>query len=96
MTTNQSKGFEKQVPAEIDGMVTVSYAAFFATVGQLDVHPEIVSSWDRIFGYRSDWKLRSSREMVGVTVGGTCFSHSRYMVTRQFFNSHRAAIAAAD
>lgn len=93
MNTNASAGFEKQVPAEIDGMVTISKAAFFATVGKLDVHPEIVSGWDRTFGYRQDWKLRS-REMIGVTVGGTTFSHRRYMVTAHFFSAHRSAIEA--
>lgn len=85
---------EKQMPLEIEGMVTVSQAAFFAVVGGLDVTPYPVGNYDPIFGYRSHWKRRNHM-MVGITVGGTWRSHHRFMVTREFFEENRIAIAAA-
>lgn len=84
----------KQTPPEIEGMVTISRNAFYATVGQLDVHPYPVGNFDPIFGYRSDWKTRNHK-VIAATVGGMIHSHARYMVTREFFNANRTTIAKA-
>lgn len=94
MTTIETCKVEKKMPEAIDGMVTITRDAFFASVGRLKVHPGVVGKYDRTFGFRSDWKLPGG-EVIAVTVGGTLYAHKRYMVTQRIFNGHRAAIAAA-
>lgn len=94
MATTETTAFEKKMPEAIDGMVTITRNAFFASVGRLNVHPGVVGRYDRTFGFRSDWKTPDG-EVIAVTVGGTVFAHTRYMVTQRIFNGHRAAIAAA-
>lgn len=42
----------------------VTREQFFAAVGNLDVHPRIVSDWP----YRSEWRLQdNSRKIVGAS-----------------------------
>jgi hypothetical protein len=86
--------YVKQMPEPVPGMVTVSKETFYSAIGPLNVHPRIIGGYDRIFGYRSDWMLRND-SLIGVTVGGTCFSHTRYMLTPQFIERHQIAIDKA-
>jgi len=47
-------------------MHEVTKEEFFAKIGKKDVHPHIVSGWDRETGYTSEWRLQSiSRQLVG-------------------------------
>ena len=87
---------DKATPPEVSGYVTISQEAFFATVGRLDVAPRAVGDYDPIFGYRSHWKLNRGGELVGVSAGGTCHSHHRFMVSPQFFDANRDAIEKAN
>lgn len=73
-------------------MIRVTQASFYATVGQLDVHPSIAGeSWDEVKGYPAAWKLRDGT-LVGRTIGGTRLMKSRYWVTPEFFKANEAAL----
>jgi len=80
----------KAMPPEIEGMITVSYEAFFGTVGKLNVHPRIVNeySYDQTFGYLTEWIIQNTKEVVGISNGGTTFSETRYMVTKKFYDAN--------
>lgn len=86
----------KVVPDASDyGMVGVSREAFFATVGKMDVHPSLAGqNYDPVLGYVSKWKTPYG-DVVGATVGGTHLSETAYMVSCEFFERNRAAIAKA-
>lgn len=75
------------------GMVGVSREAFFATVGQLDVHPSPVGPYDRVFGYTSEWKTRAG-QVLAKTVGGTHLSETAYLVSQTFYERHREVFDA--
>jgi hypothetical protein len=77
-----------------DGMVPVSKAAFFATVGQLDVHPWPVGKYDQTWAYLGHWVTRAGT-LVGLGDGGTHLAKRRWFVTREFFNAHQDVIAEA-
>lgn len=83
------KEYVKQMPEPVPGMETVSRETFFDVIGPLNVHPNAIGKYDQIFGYRSDWKLRNNT-LIGVTVGGTCFSHTRYMLTPAMLEQYQA------
>lgn len=71
-------------------MIAVSRDSFFATVGQLDVHPHIVGGYDAEHGYTSNWKLRSSDRLIGRTIE----MPKQFLVTDDFFQSNRTALVA--
>ena len=85
--------FQKLMPPEFPGFVTVSKEAFFATVGQLDVIPHIASGYDTAFGYTNEWQLRD-RTVIGKSRGGTYLSETRYAVSQAFHAKHFAKEAA--
>lgn len=60
-------------------MKQVTKKEFFATVGQLDVHPWIFGNYDNEWGYKSHWKLRNGLK-VGESDGGTHLQDDRYFV----------------
>ncbi len=74
------------------GMVEVSKKAFFATIGQLNVHPVSGQErYDAVKGYFSRWKTPDGR-ILGGSVGGTYLSETLFMVTHEFHEKHRDAI----
>jgi hypothetical protein len=44
-----------------------------------DIMPSIISSYDPVNGYSSEWRLtRYPLTVFGKSTGGTCFNASRY------------------
>lgn len=72
-------------------MIAITKDSFFATVGQIDVHPHIVGGYDRVHGYTQDWKLRYSDAIIGRTVDAP----KQYLVTPEFFEKNRAKMVVA-
>ena len=55
-------------------MTSVTRDQFYATVGQLNVHPSPQGNWDQEKGgYRVEWKLPNGR-IVGVSQGKEYFT----------------------
>lgn len=59
------------LPARLEqmtaSMTRVSSDEFYARVGPLNVHPTIVSDWSNEYGYVLEWRMLTTRELVGVT-----------------------------
>jgi hypothetical protein len=60
-------------------MKPVTKDEFFATVGQLNVHPTIEGNYDQKMGYRSDWKLPNG-QVLGTSISGTVFMDAQYWI----------------
>lgn len=74
------------------GMIEVSKKAFFATIGQLNVHPTVGQErYDSMKGYFNRWKTPDG-QILGGSVGGTYLSEKLFMVTREFYEKHRDVI----
>jgi hypothetical protein len=70
---------EPEPPVIAKGMRKVTHAEFFAKIGPLNVHPRIVSNYDMITGYVSQWRMQDmSERVIGVSDGGTTFLEDRY------------------
>lgn len=76
-------------------MIRVTKASFFAIVGSLNVHPNIVGPWDSERGYRSDWEMQDgSRRRVGMSYGNGV-ERSEYLVEPGFYAANSAALTLA-
>lgn len=69
-------------------MILVTKDSFFATVGQLDVHPHIAGAHDPVDGYTSSWET-PQRHVLGRSFG---IGKTAYYVTPEFFEKNRAAL----
>lgn len=82
------------IPDDLSGMIAVTRDTFFATVGQLNVHPCPTGNWDPVLGYRSEWKMHGGAgEHIATTIGGTSLSNTAYLVAPGFYDRNRAALA---
>lgn len=53
-------------------MREVTQKEFFQAINPLNVHPRIVSEYDRMTGYKSEWRMQDcGQRIVGVTISGT-------------------------
>jgi hypothetical protein len=73
-------------------MIQVTRASFFATVGQMNVHPHIgQQAYDNAHGYTSTWQT-PARQVVGKSDGGTHLLASRFFVTEDFYEKHKTSL----
>ena len=67
-------------------MTQVTKTAFFAALRAAekrghDIMPVIVSEYDQVTGYTSEWRNVRSRTLFGKSDGGTHLQKSRYWLT---------------
>ena len=62
-------------------MAEIPAAEFFATIGQMNVHPSPVGRYDQETGYLTHWKTPSG-QIVAQSIGGTECCEARYFVPR--------------
>ena len=60
------------------GFRAITKSEFFSTVGQMDVTPWPVGSWDETRGYQLEWKDRRG-QIIGIS-DGRDESNERYFV----------------
>lgn len=65
---------------EMTGVVEVTKDSFFASIGQLDVHPTIQGAWNKETGYTSAWLTRAGRVLRGMSTSGTHQANPQYFV----------------
>lgn len=69
---------EPPVPNAAKGMHRVAHEEFYATVGQMNVHPSPQGRWDDTTGYVTEWRRCADRNLVGISDGGTHLCPHRY------------------
>lgn len=81
------------LPEALRSLIPVTRESFYATIGQLNVHPCPVGNYDQVLGYQSDWKMHGGAgERVGASIGGTVFSDRAYLVTPAFYSKNSEAL----
>jgi hypothetical protein len=71
---------EPAAPDGTDRMRRVSHEEFFAYVGKMNVHPCPEGRYDRVTGYRTEWRTCEKRRLMGISDGGTCLMPSRFWI----------------